>query len=136
MADRIKIPGTTLTGFQDMARAFNKTARESKTMFRSTMREIAEPVRAGAERLAVQEISHIGPLWPQMRTGLTTRSLYVAPKQRGRFARKNPRRYARPKFGDELMDKAMAPSLAAHEPLIADRAGNALDKLLDRWEAF
>jgi hypothetical protein len=48
-----------------------------------SLRAAAEPVRADAERLAVETIPRIGVPWSRMRIGVTTTSVYLAPRQRG-----------------------------------------------------
>jgi hypothetical protein len=114
-------------GLRQLSAAFSKADRDVRLGWRHGLRDIAEPVRRDAEQLAVQEISHIGRRWWRMRTGVTRRVVYVAPRQRGIKAT-GDRRRARPNLADLLMDKAMEPSLHAHEPEIE----NAVDRLLDR----
>ena len=85
---------------------------------RSTLKEIAEPVRQRAERLAVTDISGIrrevraglDPKWARMRLGVSARLVYVVPKERGLKygARK------RPKFGSTLYFKALEPAFATY----------------------
>ena len=114
-------------GLRQLSAAFAKSDREVRLGWRRGLRDLAEPVRRDAESLAGQEISRIGPAWRRMRTGVTRRAVYVAPRQRGIKAT-GDRRRARPNLADLLMDRAMEPALHAHEPEIETR----VDQLLDR----
>ena len=71
-------------GLRDLNRTFKKMGKEVQKETRAELRAVGEPVRAAAEHLAVSRISHVGDRWSQMRLGVTTRLVYVAPKARSR----------------------------------------------------
>jgi hypothetical protein len=120
-------------GLNEMSRAFARADKGLKKDLRSSMKEIADPVRADAERLAGSKIRNMGAgPWAGMRVGVTQNLVYVAPKQRGRASRRNDR-IRRPNLADLLMDRAMNPALDAHASEIEDAFGDALDGILDRW---
>ena len=96
--------GIKVHGLTELNRALKTADKETRTGVRKVQRELAEPVRLEAESLATREITRIGPVWAKMRTGVTTKVVYIAPKQR---SRKNPRKNLAPL----LMDKAMEPAL-------------------------
>lgn len=130
-------------GLRDLERAFKLAGKQTAKEMRVVLAEIAEPVRLEAQRLARSEISGlrkrsgfaaIAP-WAQMRTGVTQRYIYVAPKQHGTFTKRNPQRYARPNLKQLLLGKAMDPALDHKLPLIESRVGQALDRLGRTWEA-
>lgn len=90
-----------------MRRAFKGAQNDLRTKTDDRLRSAAELVADDAERLASTRISKIGPKWSRMRVGLTSRSSYVAPKQR-------PTKVAamkRKKIATRLMDEAMQPAL-------------------------
>jgi hypothetical protein len=111
-----------------MQRAFARTNKELSKDLRSTLRDVAEPVRSDAASRAAREIPNIGPRWSQMRVGVTRHSVYVAPKVRGRG------RLRRPNFATLLMERAMQPALDAHESQLEDRVDDMLGALFKRWE--
>lgn len=124
-----------VSGLAELQRAFARADRNVKKDLRSTIASVAEPVAADAHQLAVQEISGLGAAdpWAGFRVGVTRTLVYVAPKQRGRLSRRNPRRYIRRKFADFLMDKAMAPALDNNIPEIEQQVGRMLDGVADDW---
>jgi len=109
-------------GLRELQIAFSETSAEMKKALRAELREVAEPVRVGAESLAMKEISHLGPGWSRMRIGTTLNTVYVAPKSHRQGG--SPR----PNLAGLLMDKAMQPALEEAEPEIL--AGLTL--MLDR----
>ena len=66
-----------------------------------------------------------------MRTGITTRLVYVAPVQRGVKGRG---RGQRPKFGTLLMDRAMEPALEQNQHRIEADFDQMLDRLVHKWD--
>lgn len=118
-------------GLADLQRAFAKADRDTRLGIRKTLRAVAEPVRATAEGLATQNISHIGPKWGKMRTGVSRSLVYVAPRQRGTLTKQNKARYARPTLANKLMGEAMEPALRRHRHGIEGAVDHALDKMAD-----
>lgn len=94
------------------------------------LRELAEPVRASAESLAVANIPRIGLSWSRMRVGVTRKATYVAPKQRGQ-RRRGP--LSRPNLADLLEDRSMTPALRQHEAGLEAGAESVLYGFASRW---
>lgn len=65
-----------------------------------------------------------------MRVGITQRSVYVAPRKRG--ARAGARK--RPNLAGLLMDRAMAPALAARQAEAVRRLERVLETVGRDWE--
>lgn len=118
-------------GLRELSRAFALADKAERKMFRDTLKDIAEPVRATAEINAVLGISRIGVPWSRMRVGVTRTSVYVAPRQRG--ARGRGGRH-RPNLADLLMDRAMSPALDAHQSEIVGETDEMLGAVSRLWE--
>jgi hypothetical protein len=123
-------PAVIVEGERELFRAFAHADREARLGLRRTFREVAEPVRADAEELALQTIRNMpkSPKWAKMRTGVTQKLVYVAPRQKGTRGRGRGRR---PNLADLLMGRAMEPALRRHEPEIEARVERALDVVAD-----
>lgn len=74
-------------GLSSLQRAFKAADVAEQRELRKTMRAVVEPVRVGAERLAVEQITRIGVPWSRMRVGVTNKSVYLAPRERGQKGR-------------------------------------------------
>jgi hypothetical protein len=121
-------PAVEVRGLRELQAAFAKADRETRLGLRGALREIAEPVRRDAETLATSSIPRIGPKWSKMRTGVTRKLVYVAPRQRGVKTRgADPRR--RPNLATLLMDRAMEPALESHEPALELAVDHMLDEV-------
>ncbi len=116
-------------GLTEMQRAFRLADRDLSRDLRATLKDVAEPVRSDAERLAVSGIRNVGLPWSRMRVGVTSKSVYVAPKERGRRSRRR-----RPNLAGLLMDRAMSPALELNQGRIAHEVEEMLDDLFERWE--
>lgn len=92
-------------GLRELSSSFGRMSVDLKAELRGELAAAAEPVRSTAEQLAGSNIRNIGDQWSQMRTGVTTSLVYVAPKRRRR--RGSPR----PNLAGLLMDRAMQPAL-------------------------
>lgn len=113
-----------------MLRALASAGAEAKAGFRAALKEAAEPLRVRAEELAAESISNIGSRWGAMRTGVTTRYLYVAPAtRRGRGS-------PRPNLGRLLMRDAMLPAAEETRDDVRDRFGDVIDGVAARFNAF
>lgn len=113
-------------GYRELDLAYAKLERQTRTGFRLAMRDVAEPVRRDAESLAQGRISHIGGKWWKMRTGVTRRVVYVAPRQRGvKGTGPDPRR--RPEFAEYMLEKAMEPALNKNEFKITEAVDTVLE---------
>lgn len=118
-------------GLRDLQRAFTLADKTLERELRDTLREVAEPVRADAERLAVAGIPTIGLPWSRMRVGVTRTSVYVAPRQRG--VRGNATR-KRPNLAGLLLGRAMLPALEQNEPRVAAEMDKVLATVGKAWE--
>jgi len=125
-------PAVLVEGEQQLFRAFAKADRESRLFVRREFRAIAEPTRREAEALALSQIRNMpkSPKWAGMRTGVTQKLVYVAPRQKGARGRRAGRR---PNLADLLMGRAMEPALRRTEPGIERRVERAFDDIVDHF---
>lgn len=110
-----------------MQRAFKLADKVLQRELREKLREVAEPVRATAERLAVERIPTVGLPWSRMKVGVTPRSVYIVPRQRGR-------RHRRPAFGNLLLGRSMVPAVEQNEPRVLDGMEDVLVTVGRAWE--
>lgn len=99
-----------LHGLRELDRAFELADKKLQRDLRDRLQTAAEPVRGDAESNALFNISNIGPDWSEMGVGVTRRTVYVAPRQRGVKSRGR--------------DRLRRPNLA---PLLATEMDKALD---------
>lgn len=117
-------------GLRDLQRAFKLADAKQERDLRATLRRVAEPVRAEAELLASTGIPRVGMAWSRMRVGVTTTSVYIAPKQRG--ARHGGRR--RPTFAGLLLERSMLPALEHNHPRVVNEVEDMLASVGRAWE--
>lgn len=117
-------------GLAELQRAFKVADKSLERELRAGLRRAAEPVRVDAEALAASSIRRITLPWSRMRVGVTTRSVYVAPRQKG--ARHGARR--RSSFAGLLLDRSMLPALRRNEPRVAAELDNVLATVGKDWE--
>jgi hypothetical protein len=117
-------------GLRELNRALKRTDVATRQRIHAELADVAEPVRADAERLAVQEIRKIGPEWSRMRTGLSVNLVYVAPAKRSSRRRNRKRK----NLAGLLMDRAMQPALEQNATQIERRLGQALDRGLGTFD--
>jgi hypothetical protein len=133
------MPGTLrVDNLHELQAAFAKFEPETRRVFRAGLRQVAEPVQRGAEQLAEQNISRIGPRWSKMRIGITRDLVYVAPRQRGTrgrgpAGRRRGQGFANPPFSDILMGRAMEPALEQHAADVEARMGLLVDGLVQQF---
>lgn len=125
------MPAVHVEGLTGLSRAFRKADAELNKDLRSTLREVAEPVRVGAERLALSQIPRMTLPWSRMRVGVTAHAVYVAPKKRGT---RIPQR-KRTNVAILLLDRAMIPARDAGEGHIVEGLEHLLDRVGRAWEA-
>lgn len=117
-------------GLRELNKAFAVADKSLKRNWRQEQRAIGEPVAAMAETLAITRITGLrkSPAWSRMRVGVTTRVVYVAPKSRRRTgsSRKN--------LAPLLMERAMAPALAANEQNTVRKVDELLGRMGNDWE--
>jgi hypothetical protein len=120
-------------GLASLQRAFGRADKELKTEMRKALKEVAEPVRADVERLAVSEIRRIGPKWYRMRIGVTRKLVYVAPKERG-VKRKGWDPAKRPNLATLLRERAMDPAEAQNQATLLKAVDEVLATVGKTWE--
>lgn len=130
-----------LRGQRELIRAFTAAGKAAGKEIRAELRAVAEPVRHDAESLALSEIPHMAPIvsksavpWWRMRVGVTTKSVYVAPVQRGVKGRGDLSR-RRPKFADLMMERAMEPALERNQAAAVEAVDAVLSHIAQEWEA-
>lgn len=119
-----------IEGLADLNRAFALADRKVRLEKNAQLRELAEPVRADAESLAVATIPRIGIPWSRMRVGVTRTTVYVAPRQRG--SRQPGTR--RPNLAGLLHGRAMVPALNANQQEIVAGVDRWLGEVGRSWE--
>jgi hypothetical protein len=119
-------------GLKELTRAFRLADTTLSKELRVALRQAAEPVRADAESLAVQEIRKIGVPWSRMRVGVTQTAVYVAPRQRGRST---PPQRRRPNLADLLLGRSMVPALEENHAEVLARMDQMLATVGHAWEA-
>lgn len=124
--------GVTVRGYTNLQRLFAKAGPEAKKDLRDRLKELAEPTREDAERLAETRISRIGDEWGKMRVGVTTKVTYVAPVQRGVKGRGDLKR-RRPKFATLMEQRAMIPALNENRDGIIQGVRGLFDALARKW---
>lgn len=121
-------------GLTELQRAFKVAAPAAQRELRTALRAVAEPIRQDAEELARANITRIGRPWSQMRTGVTQKVVYVAPKQRGVKSRTD-RRFRRSNFFDLLMGRSLEPALQRNEARVEAAVQVVFDTVGKTWEA-
>ena len=119
-------------GLRDLSAAFAAAGKQTKRELNDELRNIAEPIRSDAERLAESTISSIGPKWSKMRVGVTRRLVYVAPKQRG--LRTRGASGARPNLAGLLARRVMEPALDLNAPDLERATERMLARVGRDWE--
>lgn len=123
--------GVRVEGLRDLDRAFARFGKAEKKMLRGRLAAAAEPVRDRAQDLAGSEIRNIGPDWQEMKVGVTTKLVYVAPaRRRGRNAN-----LARPNFAPLLMSRALSPALEQNKDEVVGLIDDMLGELGEAWAA-
>lgn len=113
----------SVKGYNELVRSFKKLGGELNAEVQQELKRVGEPVRREAETRAVSEIRNIGSSWSQMRLGVTSRYVYIAPRARRRGGP------ARPNLAVLLMGKAMWPAAKQHEPETRRRLDDMLGRL-------
>lgn len=123
------MPAETLIirGMPELKRALKDVGDTFGRELNKSLRLLAEPVRVSAEEKAIEKIGHMTPEWAAMRTGVTSRAVYVAPKARRHGG--SPR----PNLAGLLMDQAMQPALDEHAPAIERGVEELIDVIGARY---
>lgn len=126
-------------GLRELQIAFALADEKLAKELTAALKDAAEPIRLEAEHLTTTKIRNIlSPTaevdWWRMRIGVTRTSIYVAPNERGRFTKRNPRRYARSKLAPLLLGKAMEPALDHNQERVVDAIEHVLGTVGRVWE--
>lgn len=122
----------TIKGLRELKLIAAATGKEANKELNVELRKVAEPIRADAEGLAASGIRRIGPKWSKMRVGVTTKLVYVAPRQRGvKGGGLDSRR--RPKFADLMEERAMGPALEHNREMIEGRVDDLFGRIATDW---
>ncbi len=119
-----------VTGWRELDAAFRKINKDVDKQIRGILALAAQPVQRRAEELAGSRITnlHSGDPWSQMRIGVTTKVVYVAPQRRGS---KGIGPQKRKEFGTLLMDRAMEPALEENTLQTVAAVEVALDRIYE-----
>jgi len=120
-------PTVEVKGFTELQRDLKRMDDEIVKQLRRDLKELGEPVRVTAQQLAADRIRNIGPNWSRMRTGATSKVVYVAPGRRNRGG--SPR----PNLAGLLLEKAMEPALTVHEEETVKRIDELIGSVTDRY---
>jgi hypothetical protein len=115
---------------KDLQHAWAVADKETSKELRQALKLAAEPVRADAQSLAAHTIRRNTPEWERMRVGVTSRSVYVAPKAKGT----RQRQLRRPKFANLLASRAMQPALDRNIRQVEAKVDDALATVGRKWE--
>lgn len=119
-------------GLRDLQRALKVADTGLHLDFRTTLVQVATPVRVDAESLALFKIRRIGLTWWQMRVGATQAFVYVAPKKRG-VKRRGPDPRRRPNLASLLRDRALDPALVKNVPRIRGEVEDVLNDVARKF---
>lgn len=137
-----------IKNFRELNAAFARADKRVRREYQGELRRASEPVRAEAQELAGSRIRNVqsGDPWSKMRVGITRRSVYVAPAQRGSRSKITARTAffglvttgfnlgtRRPNLAGLLMDRAMQPALDNNLGEVEDRINDWLDDVERDW---
>lgn len=121
--------GVKVKGLRETTRAFNKIEGDLTEELTDGLKQAAEPVRAAAEKKAVEQIRNMphGSPWAEQQTVVSKRTAlaYIRPAKR---ATRNPTR-KRKNLADLLMGRAMEPALQENEERVKEKVEDVLDRL-------
>jgi hypothetical protein len=121
--------GVQIEGLNEVIRAFGKIEKSLAKEVRDSLKKAGEPVRVEAERMAVGNISNIGPVWSRMKLGSTSSGVYIALQARRRGGP------GRPNVGRLLLGESILPAVAEKGDETEREVEKALDHLT-REEGF
>lgn len=123
-------------GLNDLVRAFRVANREVARDVRTAIEQAGEPIRQRASELVRTEISGMArsrlPWWT-IRAGVERNTIgYIVPNERGRFTKRNPRRYRRPRIADRIAEQEQR-ALDQNTDRVYDEFTQALDEVAKAW---
>jgi hypothetical protein len=114
-------------GLRELTRAFKKISKDLDKELTNELKEAAEPVRSGAEKLALGRIRNMprSPHYAGMRVGVSKAqgAVYVVPawRRRGGSGRANLKTL--------LLERAMDPALEENQGEVLDKVDRMLGRL-------
>lgn len=121
-----------IEGLRELERAFKLYGAGMEKGLREAMEAASEPVRQDAQSLArVSLKTPVNVDWSLMRVGVTRRTAYVAPAQRGRRGRLRPNA-GRPNMREKLLGP-MEAALDANVRNVEEEFDDALKDLARMW---
>jgi hypothetical protein len=117
-------------GLRQLNVAFARLDKNTAKEVRDGLKTAAEPVKVGAEVIAVTDMKRGNIPWWQMRVGTTPAFVYVAPKQRSRN-RGNPR-FRRPNLARKLLE-AEVTSLRQNQGQVERNVEKTMTDLANDW---
>lgn len=113
-----------------MTSAFAVLDKTTAKRVNAGLKMAAEPVKTGAERLAIVDMKRSRVPWWQMRIGVTKAFVYVAPRQRNKH-RGDPR-WKRPNMADKLL-RAELTSLEQNASRVEANVSKTMTDLANEW---
>lgn len=113
-------------GVREVQQAFARVDIGSRRELQKELAVAAEPARVEAERLAVANITNMTERWSEVKLGVTTKSVYIAPRarRRGGSGRRN--------LAGLLLHQSLLPAAHGKETEIRGRLEVWLDGLQAR----
>lgn len=133
MAGRRRFDGELVVdNLVPLIKTFNHAPADAKKAFRAELRTVALPIQGDAEQLTKSRIRRmrLSPAWAATRVGITQKSVYVAPKKRGKGTRASRRR---PNLKILMLDRSFDPALDRNRDRIGRDFGRVLDKVVTQW---
>lgn len=115
-----------VTGLRELNRSLRKLERSAAKSVRDELKSAGEPVRREAESMALGHIRRMTVDWSQMKLGMTSKDVYIAPRRRRR------RGTGRPNLAILLMERAMKPAAELHRQEVVQQLSRAMDRLISR----
>lgn len=130
MAGRAQIH---VQGLRELNATFRHAPRDVNRAYRAELRTVALPVQQEAQSLAVERIRRIGVPWSRFRIGITSKLVYVAPRQRGVKSRGDAR-FKRPNLARRMAAEVTGPALERNQHRIEADFDAMLDRLVRKWD--
>jgi len=121
-----------IEGLRELRTAFKVAGEAMDKDLDEALKSAADPVKADAHTRA-SGLIHVSAVdWSAMRVGITAHTVYVAPVEKGRASRGDPRR-RRPKLKPRLRDRALVPALDANRARVVQEVKDAVRDMGRAW---
>ncbi len=119
-------------GLAQLQTAFARAGTGIDKDLNEALKSSAEPVASDAHSRATG-LLHVSAVdWSAMRVGITRHTVYVAPVEKGRRSRAEPKR-RRPKVKPRLLHGALEPALEANRPRVRQQVKDAVRDMGRAW---